>query len=131
MTTTAISLLVRLREPTDREAWNRFVNLYGPMMYRWAKSTGMNSDDASDLVQDVMALLIRKLPNFEYDGSRSFRAWLKTVTLNKWREQGRRKTLPIANSTQSGLARIPEEKATDLWDIDFRRHRHPPHPGLI
>ncbi|MCA9218553.1 MAG: hypothetical protein KDB27_36040 [Planctomycetales bacterium] len=51
MTTTAISLLVRLREPTDREAWNRFVNLYGPMMYRWAKNTGMKPEDASDLVR--------------------------------------------------------------------------------
>lgn len=121
MTTTSTSLLIRLRERTDREAWSRFVNLYGPLIYKWAKRTGLNADDASDLVQDVMALLVRKLPTFEYDKSRSFRSWLKTVTVNKWREKCRRKSLPISDATVSGLARIPEEQASDFWEADYRK----------
>ena len=121
MNTTSTSLLIRLRKSDDREAWSRFVNLYGPLIYKWAKRTGLNADDAADLVQDVMTLLVRKLPAFEYDQSRSFRSWLKTVTINKWAEKCRRKSLPMSNATQSGLARIPEHQASDIWEADYRR----------
>ena len=120
MDTTSASLLVRLREPTDRDAWTRFVKLYGPMMYRWARRTGLQDDDASDLVQDVMAILIRKLPEFEYDHSRSFRSWLKTVTMNRWRERGRRKQLPFEATTQSEVARVPAAEAEDFWESEYR-----------
>ena len=122
MTTTSKSLLIRLREPTDREAWARFVHIYGPLIFRWARYTGLQADDAADLVQDVMTLLLEKLPEFRYDESRSFRSWLKTVTLNKWRERCRRRRLPVADVTQSGLGRLPDSNATDLWDRQYE-HR--------
>ena len=121
MDTTSASLLVRLREPTDRDAWTRFVKLYGPMMYRWARRTGLQDDDASDLVQDVMTILIRKLPEFEYDHSRSFRNWLKTVTMNRWRERGRRKQLPFEATTQSEISRVPAAEAEDFWESEYRQ----------
>ena len=101
MTTTSTSLLIRLRQPTDRAAWSRFVRLYGPLIYKWAQSTGLLASDAADLVQDVMTLLVRKLPEFHYDRSRSFRSWLKTVTLNKWREKCRKRSLPMTDATAS------------------------------
>ena len=66
MTTTSTSLLIRLRQPTDREAWSRFVKLYGPLIFKWARRTGLQSEDAADLVQDVMALLVQKLPAFQF-----------------------------------------------------------------
>ena len=122
MPTTSTSLLIRLREPTDQAAWSRFVNLYGPLIYHWAKRTGLKEEDASDLVQDVMALLIRKLPAFEYDKSRSFRSWLKTVTLNKWRETCRRKSIPTHEASLSGLCNIPEKQADEFWDADYRKY---------
>jgi RNA polymerase sigma-70 factor (ECF subfamily) len=49
--------------------------------------------DAADLVQDVFTTLVQELPSFRYDPSKSFRAWLKTVTLNRWRARWRR--LPL------------------------------------
>lgn len=121
MTTTSASLLMRLREPTDRDAWSRFVKLYGPLIFKWAQRVGLDAEDASDLVQDVMALLLRKLPEFRYDDSRSFRSWLKTVTINKWREQCRRKSLPIADATMSGMARLPDPyDELDFWESEYR-----------
>lgn len=122
MTTTATSLLLRLREPTDKTAWARFVQIYGPLIYRWAKRTGLSSDDSADLVQDVLTVLVCKLPTFEYDRQRSFRAWLKTVTMNKWRESIRKKSLPMADSSAGDVAVLPEQQATDYWDLDYKKH---------
>src|SRR5207253_305739 len=90
MHTTSASLLERLRRPGDQEAWAQFVRLYTPLLYYWARRAGLQQQDASDLVQDVFAVLFRKLPEFTYDRGRSFRGWLRTVTLNRWRSDRRR-----------------------------------------
>jgi RNA polymerase sigma-70 factor (ECF subfamily) len=87
---TPASLLERLRRPDQQDAWARFVDLYTPLLYYWARRMGCQETDAADLVQEVLTLLVRKLPEFTYDRHRSFRSWLRTVTLNKWRE-GHRK----------------------------------------
>jgi RNA polymerase sigma-70 factor (ECF subfamily) len=92
MDTTPPSLLERLRLPNEAGAWDQFVALYTPLLYRWARARGLQEADAGDLVQDVLVLLVRKLPEFRYDPGRSFRAWLHTVTLNCWRDRQRRKS---------------------------------------
>jgi RNA polymerase sigma-70 factor (ECF subfamily) len=88
---TSSSLLIRLRRPGDSVAWDRFARLYTPLIYGWGRRAGLQSTDAADLVQDVLTTLIRKLPEFQYEKGRSFRAWLRTVTLNKWRDAARRR----------------------------------------
>lgn len=62
------------------------MELYAPLIYHWSLKTGLSGDDAADCVQDVLALLVHKLPTFTYDPNKSFRAWLRTVTLNKCRD---------------------------------------------
>src|SRR5215470_6196124 len=89
MHTTSITLLERLRTPANQEAWGRFVDLYTPLLYHWAQKCGLQPCDAADLVQDVFAVLLYRLPNFTYDSSKSFRAWLRTVTVNLWRDRQR------------------------------------------
>ena len=58
MFTTSVSLLERLRQPAEQEAWTRFVQLYTPLIYGWARRVGLSPEDASDLVQDVFAALV-------------------------------------------------------------------------
>jgi RNA polymerase sigma-70 factor (ECF subfamily) len=91
---TPASLLKRLREPHSQQAWTRFVQLYTPLLYHWARRLGLHEPDAADLVQDVLVLLVRKLPEFTYDHNKSFRAWLRTITHNCWRTRCRRFELP-------------------------------------
>jgi RNA polymerase sigma-70 factor (ECF subfamily) len=90
MDTTDISLLERLKLPVDQKAWARFVDLYTPLIYSWARRAGLQESDAADLVQEVFAQLLQKMPGFNYDRQKSFRAWLRTITLNKWRDRCRR-----------------------------------------
>ena len=85
MHTTSVSLLKRLHQPEDQLAWARFVDLYTPLLFHWARRTGLPEADAADLIQDVFGVLVRKLPEFAYDEQRSFRGWLRTVLLNQWR----------------------------------------------
>ena len=85
MTTTPASLLERLRQPFEPDAWNRFVSLYTPLIYSWGRRAGLQDEDSADLVQEVFVTLLDVLPTFTYDRHKSFRGWLRTITLNKWR----------------------------------------------
>lgn len=91
MDSTPVSLLDRLRQPGDALAWERFVRLYTPLLYHWLRHTGLQQADAADLVQDVLTVLVRKLPEFVHDRGRSFHGWLRTLVMNRWRDLRKRK----------------------------------------
>lgn len=122
MHTTPISLLQRLRQPSRAEAWSRFVELYTPLLYYWARRMGLASGEAADLVQDVFVVLLKKLPEFTYDPARSFRAWLRTVIHNKWRENHRRNSLPIEAASAARLAEVADPAAVELDEAEYRQH---------
>ncbi|REJ97878.1 MAG: sigma-70 family RNA polymerase sigma factor [Planctomycetota bacterium] len=106
MNTTSPSLIERLRTTEDQQAWGRFVELYSPLLYYWAHKIGLSRDQAADLVQDVCLVLMDKLPEFDYDASRSFRGWLRTITLNKCRDQLRRQARGPRNERTGEMAKL-------------------------
>jgi RNA polymerase sigma-70 factor (ECF subfamily) len=108
MISTSASLLERLRRPNEEAAWNRFVDLYAPLLRIWAGRFGLQANDADDLVQEVFATLLRDLPRFVYRPPKRFRGWLWTVTKNKWHEKCRRKSLPCAASAALVEAEVPD-----------------------
>ncbi len=121
MNTTPVSLLERLRQPNEPDAWNRFVKLYTPLLYYWAKRLGLQESDAADLVQDVFTLLVQKLPAFHYDRDRSFRNWLLTVMSNKLRTRLRHR--PPASLGAGDVARLEAPEETDGLDETEYRER--------
>jgi RNA polymerase sigma-70 factor (ECF subfamily) len=90
MPTTSVSLLERLRQPSEQEAWDRFVELYTPLLFFWARHLGLQEADAADLVQDVCQILVRKLPQFTYNQQGRFRGWLHAILVNQWRRRTRK-----------------------------------------
>lgn len=76
MNSTSESLLIRLKSANDFQAWSRFVELYTPLIFFWARKTGLQTQDASDLVQDVLALVFQKLPEFRYEPTDEKFPWL-------------------------------------------------------
>jgi RNA polymerase sigma-70 factor (ECF subfamily) len=87
---TSSTLLARI-QAHEPEAWERFVHLYGPLVYRWCRQAGLQDADAADVGQDVFRAVARAIPTFrrEKDGG-TLRGWLKKITRNKVRDLARR-----------------------------------------
>ena len=116
MTQTPVSLLERLRQPNSPEAWERLVLLYSPLIYSWARQVGLRQDEAADLVQDVFVTLLQTLPTFEYDRRKSFRKWLRTITLNKWRDRRRKEErLPVAGTSVRWEDLLPAKESEQFF----------------
>jgi RNA polymerase sigma-70 factor (ECF subfamily) len=123
MHTTPLSLLERVRNPGDNQAWGRFVEMYTPLLYYWARRTGLQESDAADLIQDVFAVLVSKLPAFVYDRSRSFRGWLRTILHNKWRDRERRlAAAPDLRDIHDLTILADPLETNDFWDVEYRQH---------
>jgi RNA polymerase sigma-70 factor, ECF subfamily len=91
MDSTSISLLEQLRQAPREADWDRFVRQYTPLLSYWARRLGLQDQDAADLVQEVLIVMVRKLPGFQYRPERSFRGWMRTILINKWRDRRERR----------------------------------------
>jgi RNA polymerase sigma factor (sigma-70 family) len=75
------SLLGRLRQDTtDERAWAEFVKRYGAQILHWCRKWNLQEADIQDVTQTVLVKLANKMRTFTYDPTRSFRAYLKTLT---------------------------------------------------
>jgi RNA polymerase sigma-70 factor (ECF subfamily) len=120
MEKTPVSLLERLHRRDDHEAWQRFVALSTPLLYFWACRMGVKAHDAADLVQEVFTAVLTAMPSFRLDPGRSFRFWLRTVALNKWRDHLRRQAVVGRAGDDVGLdeAAVPDNVAAS-WEEEF------------
>jgi RNA polymerase sigma-70 factor (ECF subfamily) len=116
---TRLSLLIRLRDRSDVEAWSRFVDLYGPLIYGQARRHGLSDADAADRMQEVLLAIARGVER--YDALRGpFRKWLYAVTMNKlrsfWKKRDRQ------DETTADLAAIPDSADPDeRWEREYRQ----------
>lgn len=122
MNSTSESLLLRLKSSQDQQAWATFVEIYTPLIFYWARRIGLHTNDAADLAQDVLTLVFQKLPSFDYRSDRSFRGWLRTVTLNRYRESLRKRTVGTKAATDSVLENLASPKrAESTWDLSYQQ----------
>ena len=78
------------------------------MLFYWVRRQGVPSDDSADLVQDVFAVLVRKLPTFHYNAQKRFGAWLRTITVNKCHDYFRRSKARPATSFETANAEVAD-----------------------
>ena len=67
--TTRASLILRLRHPDDAAAWEEFVAIYQPLIFRLAKSRGLQDADAFDVAQEVLARVAGAINRWDPDPS--------------------------------------------------------------
>jgi RNA polymerase sigma-70 factor (ECF subfamily) len=129
MSETSASLLDRLRLHPDAASWQRLVELYTPFIQAWLRRQAAPPQDIDDLVQEVLAVVVRRLPEFRREPRvGAFRCWLRTITVNclrdYWRSRGAR---PVATGDSSFLEALNqlEDPASGLsrqWDEEHDRH---------
>ena len=127
MNTTSESLLFRLQhvssDEVDQSAWETFVGLYTPLMLHWARKVGLKQPDAADLIQEVLSIVFRRLPDWKYDRQGSFRGWLRTVNPEQVSRASADKKRCRSSTNQHrswrGSLRFPHAEST--WDLDYGR----------
>ena len=117
---TRISLLMALRnDPSDQAAWSAFVDRYGPQIHAWCLRCKVQDADAQDITQMVMLRLVRHLPDFAYDPSRSFRGWLRTLTAHSWSDFIRDQVRGVRGAADPAVAGLLD---TVEARVDLVRH---------
>jgi RNA polymerase sigma-70 factor (ECF subfamily) len=123
------SLLVRLRDAGDDEAWRQFVEVYAPLIYGFARKQGLQDADAADLTQDALRVVSEAIKQLEYDPRRgSFRSWLFTVVRNQlFRLRARQAKVGRGtgdSAVQEQLQEVPSaDNDSALWDEEYRRRQ--------
>jgi RNA polymerase sigma-70 factor (ECF subfamily) len=106
---TSLTLLQRVRA-NDQDAWTRLVAIYSPLVSWWCVQSGVTSDEADDLVQEVFQAAFAGLPNFRRDRpGDTFRGWLRGIARNTVRFHFRRTgAQPRGAGGEEGLRQLAE-----------------------
>ncbi|HVX60594.1 MAG TPA: sigma-70 family RNA polymerase sigma factor [Pirellulales bacterium] len=80
---TRLSLIVRLKDRRDQQAWAEFLEIYGPLVQRLALAKGLQHADAEDVAQQVFGSVAKAVEHWQPDAERArFRTWLTTIARN-------------------------------------------------
>ncbi len=89
-TTTSRTLLVKLKD-NDREAWERLVHLYTPLVCYWCRKLDLPVKDTPDVVQETFKAVSQNIERFRKERpSDTFRGWLRVIVRNKVMDHYRR-----------------------------------------
>jgi RNA polymerase sigma-70 factor (ECF subfamily) len=122
------SLLIQVREGQP-QAWQRFHEIYRPFIEHWLRSLSVPHQDVADLAQDVLVTILEQLPTFQHSGNPgAFRAWLRTVSINRarlfWRGQTHEPSALGGSTFLNALHELkdPDSGMTAQWNRDYQRH---------
>jgi len=125
---TRASLIVRLPDAADARAWDDFVAVYAPLVYRLARRHGLQPADSDDLVQEVLAAVARSVETWLNRSDRGlFRAWLLRIARNlaiNALTRPKHKFLVTGNSDMAQwLLQQPDpsSEAASQFDLEYRR----------
>jgi RNA polymerase sigma-70 factor (ECF subfamily) len=110
MSVTSISLLEHLRQCPSDSDWQRLVDLYTPLIRAWLRRYALLDQDIDDLVQEVLAIVVRKMPEFERQPQTgAFRRWLRTITVNCLRGFWRAQRFRPKTAGNEGFAHVLDQ----------------------
>lgn len=121
------NLIARVKQASDAAAWDEFLAIYRPVVYRLARSRGLQDADAEDLTQQVFISIAWAIERWEpAEGMPPFRAWLYRIARNAILKAVTRKKPDIgagSTSIQELLQEIPEpdEEITAAFVRESRR----------
>jgi len=126
--TTRPSLLLRLRDCQDHEAWVEFVTIYEPVLFRLLRRYGLQDADAREVMQELLMAVSRSIDRWDPAKQRgSFRAWLRCVARNltiNWLKQRQQRVIATGGSDlQAMLDQLPEDSGPETIEFDQELRR--------
>ncbi|MEM7385219.1 MAG: sigma-70 family RNA polymerase sigma factor, partial [Verrucomicrobiota bacterium] len=106
---TRLSLIGRLHDSEDGDAWAEFVQTYEPLILAIACKRGLQHADAAEVTQDVLNRVANSISKWDPDPDKgSFRGWLYRVTRNLTIDHLRRnRRRPFSSATPEEIEQIP------------------------
>ncbi len=121
------SLIIRVRDPRDQEAWEQFACIYRPVAYRLARAQGLQDADAEELAQTVLLAIAKAIPTWEPASPEvGFRHWLRRVAKNailnalSRRPQDRGVGGSVAQALLD-IERTESAVSSDTVDLEYQR----------
>jgi RNA polymerase sigma-70 factor (ECF subfamily) len=122
MNTTRASLLFRVKNPRDTQAWSEFYDLYGPLLYRFARAKGLSHDDAEEVQSTCYEQIVRQICHFDYDKQKGgFKAWLRTLVCRRVIDLLRKHREPPAESQDLKTVLDPDLAPDELWEQHWKQ----------
>lgn len=129
MRDTSLSLLARLRDEPAAPDWQRFTEIYDPLMRGWLTRRGVQDQDVDDIVQNILTIVIQRMSGFQHNGRvGAFRTWLRSTTVNclrdYWRTNRRRLAGAGGSDAQEWIEQLadPDSAMSREWDAEHDRH---------
>jgi RNA polymerase sigma-70 factor (ECF subfamily) len=129
MNTTSASMLDRLKHAKpDAAEWRGLQDIYLPLIRFWLSRVPGLRDEADDLAQEVLVVLFRELPAFERQRHGSFRAWLRTIAVNRirsfWKARQKRPVAGLGDQADQLLAQLADSNSEQArqWDREHDQH---------
>jgi RNA polymerase sigma-70 factor (ECF subfamily) len=123
MLVTSQSLLERLHDRADAQAWQRLLTVYEPWLRGWLSRHELQPADVEDVLQEILVVVSAKLPEFVHSGQPgAFRAWLRTILTNQVRHflrgQRNRQAVVAPRPLNDWLEQLadPTSALSQQWD---------------
>ena len=115
------SLLLRLHDAQDHQAWNEFLAIYEPLVYRLARRNGFQDADARELTQEVLLAVAGAIERWDPDPSKgSFRGWLFRIARNLMVNfLAKRRNRPVATGDTNFNRLLNEQPAASEESVYF------------
>ncbi|MEM9646288.1 MAG: sigma-70 family RNA polymerase sigma factor [Planctomycetota bacterium] len=108
--------LLRRAQSGQAESWQKLVQIYGPIIYRWIRHCGVQSADAADVMQETLIAVAGALPRFDPNATNSrFRGWLWTIARNKLRDRQRQLRRSPIDDDSLARAQLDANVAPPHW----------------
>lgn len=125
---TRLSLLIRLRDNADADAWSQFVEIYSPLVFSFARRCRLQESDAADLVQEVMSEVAKSISRFDYDPQvGKFRSWLYRIvkrTISRIQKKQSRQPKGTGDTEAMEVLSNHPDQHNDLqqvWDREYHQ----------
>jgi len=98
--TTNPTLLDRLCDWRDQDAWVDFVTRYDPLIRRYCRRYRLGPENADELSQRVWIDLARRMRTFRYDPGKTFRGWLRRLCHSRAIDLLRKQSVDVVRSLE-------------------------------